>query len=55
MNSSRSSAFQLRGHGYPQDDAMPNFFPDSKSSSYISAFNWDIIWTTDLMAPKPAG
>ena len=22
--------FQLRGHGYPQDDATPNFFPDSK-------------------------
>ena len=24
--------FQLRGRGHPQDDAMPNFFPDSKSS-----------------------
>ena len=24
--------FQLRGHGHPKDDAMPNFFPDSKSS-----------------------
>ena len=24
--------FQLRGHGHPQDDALPNFFPDSKSS-----------------------
>ena len=22
--------FQSRGHGYPEDDAMPNFFPDSK-------------------------
>ena len=22
--------FQLRGRGYPQDDATPNFFPDSK-------------------------
>ena len=22
--------FQLKGHGHPQDDAMPNFFPDSK-------------------------
>ena len=22
--------FQLRGRGYPQDDAMPNFIPDSK-------------------------
>ena len=20
--------FQLREHGHPQDDAMPNFFPD---------------------------
>ena len=24
--------FQLRGRGHPQDDAMPSFFPDSKSS-----------------------
>ena len=24
--------FHLRGCGHPQDDAMPNFFPDSKSS-----------------------
>ena len=24
--------FQLRGHGHPQDDTVPNFFPDSKSS-----------------------
>ena len=22
--------FQLRGHGHPQDDATPNFIPDSK-------------------------
>ena len=22
--------FQLRGHDHPQDDATPNFFPDSK-------------------------
>ena len=22
--------FQLRGRGYPQNDATPNFFPDSK-------------------------
>ena len=24
--------FQLRGPGLPQDDATPNFFPDSKST-----------------------
>ena len=38
--------FQLRGHGHPQGDATPNFFPDSKSSilglsnevSFISRF-----------------
>ena len=24
--------FQLDGHGHPQDDAMPIFFPDSKNS-----------------------
>ena len=24
--------FQLRGHGHPQGDATPNFFPDSKST-----------------------
>ena len=23
--------FQLRGRGHPQNDAMPNIFPDSKS------------------------
>ena len=23
--------FQLRGRGHPQDDAKPNFIPDSKS------------------------
>ena len=23
--------FQLRGHGYPQNVAIPNIFPDSKS------------------------
>ena len=26
--------FQLRGRGHPQGDAMPNFFPDSKSSIF---------------------
>ena len=24
--------FYLRGPGYPQDDAIPNFFPDCESS-----------------------
>ena len=24
--------FLLRGHGQPQDDAQPNFFPNSKGS-----------------------
>ena len=24
--------FQLRGHGHPQDDAMPNFFFESEGS-----------------------
>ena len=39
--------FQLRGRGHPQDDAMPNFFPDSKSFllglsnevSFVSGFH----------------
>ena len=26
-----SVLFQLRGRGHPQNDAMPNIFPDSKS------------------------
>jgi len=38
--------FQLRGHGHPQDDAMPNFLLDSKGPlldlsnevSFISEF-----------------
>ena len=38
--------FQLKGCGHPQDDTMPNFFPDSKSSilglsnevSFVSEF-----------------
>ena len=24
--------FQLREHDHPKDDAMPNFFPDSRNS-----------------------
>ena len=40
--------FQLRGHGHPQDRAMPNFFPDSKSSilglsnevSFVTEYFW---------------
>ena len=39
--------FQLRGRGHPQDDATPNFFPNSKGSifglsykvSFVSEFN----------------
>ena len=38
--------FQLRGRGYPQNDAIPNFFPNSKGSilglsnevSFVSEF-----------------
>ena len=38
--------FQLRGHGHPQDDSMPSFFPDLKKSitglsnkvSFVSEF-----------------
>ena len=33
MSSCESSVFScFRGRGYPQDDAVPNFFLDSKSS-----------------------
>ena len=40
--------FQLRGCGHPQDRAMPNFFPDSKSSilglsnevSFVTEYFW---------------
>ena len=40
--------FQLRGRGHPQDRAMPNFFPDSKSSilglsnevSFVTKYFW---------------
>ena len=40
--------FQLRGHGHPQDNATPSFFPDSKSSilglsnevSFVSEYFW---------------
>ena len=39
--------FQLKGHGHPQDDATPNFFPNSKGSilglsnevSFVSEFS----------------
>ena len=30
MSSSKSSAFQLRGHSQPKNDAMANFFANSK-------------------------
>ena len=40
--------FQLRGRGHPQGDAMPNFFPNSKSStlglSNEVAFVYDFVW-----------
>ena len=40
--------FQLDGHGHPQDDDMPSFFPDSKNSiaglsnevSFVSEIFW---------------
>ena len=40
--------FQLDGPGHPQDDATPNFFPDSKNSivglsnevSFVSKIFW---------------
>ena len=46
MSSSESSAFSVRGCGNPQDDATPNFIPDSISSilglsnevSFVSEF-----------------
>ena len=40
--------FQLRGHGYPQDDARSNFSPDSKSSvlglSNELSFAFELFW-----------
>ena len=40
--------FQLRGHGHPQDNTNPNFFPDSNSpmlglSNEVS-FVPEILW-----------
>ena len=40
--------FQLRGRGHPQNDALPNIFPDSKSlllglsneMSFVSEIYW---------------
>ena len=40
--------FQSSGHGHPQDDARPNFFPNSKSLilglsndiSFVSESSW---------------
>ena len=42
--------FQSSGHGHPQDDARPNFFPDSKSLilglsndvSFVSESFWEV-------------
>ena len=44
--------FQLRGRGHPQNDAMPNIFPDSKSLllglsnevSFVSEIYWKVGW-----------
>ena len=40
--------FQLDGHGHPQDDAKPSFFPVSKNSivglSNEVSFVSDIFW-----------
>ena len=49
MSSSKVVFFQVRWYGHHQDDAMCNFFPDSKRSilwlsnevSFMSEFLWD--------------
>ena len=38
--------FQLRGHGHPQNDANPNYFPCSKSS--ISGFSIEVSFVSEL-------
>ena len=38
--------FQLRGYGHLQDDARPNFFPDSKS--LISGFSNDVSFVSEF-------
>ena len=49
MSSFELVLFQLRGHGYPQDDPIPNFFSYSKNSisgllnevSFVPEFLWE--------------
>ena len=48
MSSSKRGAFSLKGHGHPQDDAMTNFFADSKlpilGLSNEVSFVLEILW-----------
>ena len=55
--------FQLRGRGHPQDRAMPNFFPDSKSSilglsnevSFVTEYFWKDGENQDISFPYIEG
>ena len=38
--------FHLSGHGHPQDDVMPNFFKDSKSS--ISGLSNEVSFVSEM-------
>ena len=42
--------FQLRGRGYPQNDATPNFFPDSKRT--ILGFSNKVSFVSKLFLQK---
>ena len=39
--------FQLRGHGHPQDDAMPNFFANSERP--LLGLSNDVSFVTEIL------
>ena len=52
MSFCKKIAFSVKGSGYPQKDAMPSFFPDSKSSIYW--LSDDAIFFSELFVHKIA-
>ena len=47
MSSSKSSAFSVKGRGHPQDDAMANFFENSKRP--ISGLSNEVSFVPEIL------
>ena len=54
MSSSKSSVFQLRGCGHPQDDALPNTFLILKAQHYSFQMRYNLFLNSFGMVVKIA-